>query len=55
MQIAFLSKRISLYPGDVVLTGTPGGAGAERGECLKPGDTVKAWAQRIGELVTYFI
>jgi 2-keto-4-pentenoate hydratase/2-oxohepta-3-ene-1,7-dioic acid hydratase in catechol pathway len=54
-QIAFLSSRISLCPGDVVLTGTPGGAGAERGEFLKPGDTVKAWVQHIGELVTYII
>jgi 2-keto-4-pentenoate hydratase/2-oxohepta-3-ene-1,7-dioic acid hydratase in catechol pathway len=54
-QIAFLSSRISLYPGDIVLTGTPGGAGAERGEFLKPGDTVKAWVEHIGELVTYII
>ncbi len=54
-QIAFLSSRISLFPGDVVLTGTPGGTGAERGEFLKPGDTVKAWIEHIGELVTYII
>jgi 2-keto-4-pentenoate hydratase/2-oxohepta-3-ene-1,7-dioic acid hydratase in catechol pathway len=54
-QIAFLSSRITLYPGDVVLTGTPAGAGAERGQFLKSGDNVKAWIEHIGELVTYII
>jgi 2-keto-4-pentenoate hydratase/2-oxohepta-3-ene-1,7-dioic acid hydratase in catechol pathway len=54
-QIAFLSSRITLYPGDVVLTGTPGGAGAEQGQFLKSGDTVKAWIERIGALVTHII
>lgn len=54
-QIAFLSSRMSLYPGDVVLTGTPAGAGAEQGQFLKPGDTVKAWIEDLGELVTYII
>ncbi len=29
-QIAHLSTRITLYPGDVILTGTPSGVGAER-------------------------
>ena len=38
-QIAHLSSRITLYPGDVVLTGTPSGVGAERGEFLRHGDT----------------
>jgi len=51
-QIAHLSTRITLYPGDVVLTGTPSGVGAERGEFLKRGDTVKATIEKIGDLVT---
>lgn len=51
-QIAHLSTRITLYPGDVVLTGTPSGVGAERGEFLKRGDTVKATIEKIGELIT---
>jgi 2-keto-4-pentenoate hydratase/2-oxohepta-3-ene-1,7-dioic acid hydratase in catechol pathway len=51
-QIAHLSSRITLYPGDVVLTGTPSGVGAERGEFLKRGDTVKITIEKIGDLVT---
>ena len=51
-QIAHLSSRITLYPGDIVLTGTPSGVGAERGEFLKHGDTVKISIEKIGDLVT---
>lgn len=51
-QIAHLSSRITLYPGDVVLTGTPSGVGAERGEFLRHGDTVKITIEKIGDLVT---
>ncbi|MFT8243089.1 fumarylacetoacetate hydrolase family protein [Roseomonas sp. BN140053] len=49
-QIAHLSSRITLYPGDVVLTGTPAGVGAGRGEFLKSGDVVRVWVEKIGEL-----
>lgn len=51
-QIAHLSSRITLYPGDVVLTGTPSGVGAESGEFLKRGDEVKITIEKIGDLVT---
>ena len=51
-QIAYLSSRITLYPGDLVLTGTPAGVGAETGVFLKRGDTVKISVEKIGELVT---
>lgn len=51
-QIAYLSSRITLYPGDVILTGTPAGVGAETGVFLKRGDTVKLSVESIGELVT---
>src|SRR5579864_1000634 len=51
-QIAHLSSRITLYPGDVVLTGTPSGVGAERGEFLQRGDSVKITIEKIGDLVT---
>jgi 2-keto-4-pentenoate hydratase/2-oxohepta-3-ene-1,7-dioic acid hydratase in catechol pathway len=54
-QIAHLSTRITLYPGDVVLTGTPSGVGAERGEFLKRGDTMKIAIEKIGDLVTKII
>ena len=49
-QIAMLSSRVTLRPGDVVLTGTPAGVGMPRGRFLKPGDTVKLWIEKIGEL-----
>ncbi len=50
-QIAMLSSRLTLHPGDLVLTGTPAGVGMGRGRFLKPGDTVKLWIEGIGELV----
>jgi 2-keto-4-pentenoate hydratase/2-oxohepta-3-ene-1,7-dioic acid hydratase in catechol pathway len=51
-QIEQLSSRITLYPGDVILTGTPAGVGAGRGEFLKPGDIVKVSIEKLGTLVT---
>ena len=49
-QIAHLSSRITLQPGDVILTGTPAGVGAARPEFLRPGDVVKLWIEDIGTL-----
>ncbi|HTT81290.1 MAG TPA: fumarylacetoacetate hydrolase family protein [Stellaceae bacterium] len=49
-QIAQLSSRITLHPGDVIMTGTPAGVGAGRGEFLKPGDVVRLWIDKIGTL-----
>jgi len=46
-QIAHLSSRLTLHPGDLILTGTPAGVGAGRGEFLKAGDVVKIWIERI--------
>jgi 2-keto-4-pentenoate hydratase/2-oxohepta-3-ene-1,7-dioic acid hydratase in catechol pathway len=51
-QIAHLSSRLTLHPGDLILTGTPAGVGAGRGEFLKAGDTVKLWIEKIGEIST---
>ena len=51
-QIAYLSTRITLLPGDVILTGTPAGVGMARKKFLKAGDTVKCWIDGIGELNT---
>ena len=48
-QIAMLSSRVTLQPGDLVLTGTPAGVGVPRRVFLKPGDTVKLWIEGIGE------
>ena len=49
-QIAQLSAGMTLHPGDVILTGTPAGVGAGRGEFLKAGDAVKLWIEKIGEI-----
>jgi len=49
-QIAMLSSRVTLHPGDLVLTGTPAGVGMGRGRFLKPGDAVRLWIEAIGEL-----
>jgi 2-keto-4-pentenoate hydratase/2-oxohepta-3-ene-1,7-dioic acid hydratase in catechol pathway len=49
-QIAHLSSRLTLHPGDLILTGTPAGVGVGRGEFLKAGDTVKIWIERIGTI-----
>ncbi len=49
-QIACLSQRITLLPGDVVMTGTPAGTGAERGRFLKKGETIRMWIEKIGEV-----
>lgn len=51
-QIADLSSKITLWPGDIIMTGTPDGVGNGRGEFLKSGDVVKARVEGIGELVT---
>jgi 2-keto-4-pentenoate hydratase/2-oxohepta-3-ene-1,7-dioic acid hydratase in catechol pathway len=49
-QIAHLSTRLTLQPGDLILTGTPAGVGLARKEFLKPGDVVKVWIDGIGTL-----
>ena len=53
-QIAHLSTRLTLRPGDVIATGTPAGCGSARGRFLKAGDHVRLWVQGIGELANYF-
>jgi 2-keto-4-pentenoate hydratase/2-oxohepta-3-ene-1,7-dioic acid hydratase in catechol pathway len=49
-QIAKLSINRTLYPGDIILTGTPAGVGAGRGVFLETGDTVRMGIEGIGEL-----
>jgi len=48
-QIAMLSSRVTLRPGDLILTGTPAGVGMGRGRFLKAGDAVRLWIEEIGE------
>lgn len=52
-QIAKLSANRTLYPGDIILTGTPAGVGAGRGVFLESGDTVRMAIEDIGELQHY--
>ena len=42
------SKLVTLEPGDVILTGTPAGVGAGRGEFPAPGDVVEVEIPSIG-------
>jgi 2-keto-4-pentenoate hydratase/2-oxohepta-3-ene-1,7-dioic acid hydratase in catechol pathway len=53
-QIAHLSTRLTLQPGDLIATGTPAGCGSARGRFLKPGDRVRVWVENIGELTHEF-
>lgn len=50
--IAFISTHITLYPGDIISTGTPAGVGTFRRPpaFLQPGDTVTVVVDRIGGL-----
>jgi acylpyruvate hydrolase len=52
--IRFLTSILTLYPGDVISSGTPDGVGAGRKppEFLKPGDTVSIDIEKIGTLTT---
>lgn len=54
-QISYLSSRNALQPGDIIMTGTPGGVGAETNEFLKVGDVVTVEIERLGALTTYIV
>jgi 2-keto-4-pentenoate hydratase/2-oxohepta-3-ene-1,7-dioic acid hydratase in catechol pathway len=51
-QIEYCSKFTRLEPGDVIVSGTPGGVGAKRNPPLwmKPGDVVEVEIDRLGIL-----
>jgi len=50
--IAFASSIMTLEPGDVIETGTTGGAGVETGVYVKPGDVMTARVGDVGEIRT---
>ena len=50
--ISFATSVLTLYPGDVIATGTPSGTGAERGEFLEAGDVVEIELEGVGTLTT---
>jgi 2-keto-4-pentenoate hydratase/2-oxohepta-3-ene-1,7-dioic acid hydratase in catechol pathway len=49
-QIEALSKQVTLWPGDIITTGTGAGCGRPKGKYMKPGDTVKITIQGLGTL-----
>jgi len=51
-QIEYCSTFTRLEPGDVIVSGTPGGVGARRSPPLwmKPGDIVEVEVERLGVL-----
>lgn len=54
-QVAHLSTRVTLLPGDVVATGTPAGVGMARGVFLQPGDEVRIEVGQVGILATRIV
>lgn len=48
--IEWISRVVTLEPGDIIATGTPSGVGNARGLYLEPGDTVEVEIERIGTL-----
>ncbi|MGI8828761.1 MAG: fumarylacetoacetate hydrolase family protein [Candidatus Limnocylindria bacterium] len=51
--VAYISQIVTLEPGDIILTGTPGGIGAGRKPqiFLQPGQVVRTSIEGLGELV----
>ena len=48
--VAYLSNICTLYPGDLIFSGTPSGVGMARGRFLAPGETLTSGAEVIGAL-----
>ena len=48
--LVYLSSRVTLQPGDVIMTGTPAGVGFPAGTFLKAGDTVRIEIEGCGVL-----
>lgn len=48
--VSFISRWVTLAPGDVISTGTPEGVGSAKGKFLRSGDVVEASIGGIGVL-----
>jgi 2-keto-4-pentenoate hydratase/2-oxohepta-3-ene-1,7-dioic acid hydratase in catechol pathway len=46
--VAWLSRTLTLRPGDIIATGTPAGVGASRGSFLRAGDVVEVEVEGLG-------
>jgi 2-keto-4-pentenoate hydratase/2-oxohepta-3-ene-1,7-dioic acid hydratase in catechol pathway len=49
--VAWLSRTITLRPGDIIATGTPAGVGVARGRFLQDGQRVEVEVDGLGTLV----
>lgn len=49
-QIAELSQAMTLKPGDIIFTGTPGGVGMATQNFLKPGDVMRCEIEKLGAI-----
>jgi acylpyruvate hydrolase len=49
--LAWLSRTITLRPGDIIATGTPAGVGASQGRFLRAGDTVEVEVEGLGAVI----
>ena len=49
-QISYISQRIELFPGDIILTGTPAGVGMETQTFIQRGDVFTVWIEGLGTL-----
>jgi acylpyruvate hydrolase len=54
---AYISQVITLRPGDLIATGTPGGVGDARKPpvYLRPGNVVRTWIEGLGECVNHCV
>ena len=48
--VVWLSRTMTLLPGDIIATGTPAGVGAAQGRFLRAGDTVEVEVRGLGTL-----
>ena len=46
--VSWLSRTMTLLPGDIIATGTPAGVGAAQGRFLRDGDTVEVEVEGLG-------
>lgn len=54
-QIAYLSRHLTLRPGDVISTGCPAGVGFPNGDFLKVGDEIRIVMDGLGTLVNQVV
>ena len=47
--VSYISRFMTLEPGDIIATGTPAGVGFGRGRFLRPGDVVRLAVEGLGE------